>query len=245
VRGQSGFDSKRAQRAAALAPRRGKASTCRGHSPPPSGDAGLRDSAVAPGTQDGRAGFESGSEARGRRAARSSCEETWAGTPREWTLHPSGDCSSPPRRLIPAHVLAAAGHLAPPRGSTVSRTHTNSQRTPNGWPRHAGKGPSDSGRSPSGRPTRGRSKCRALVASRRALAFDPGGRFLFLRRREPLDRAARPAVRPGSSRASRRFPGSLRRAVSPSSRSVAAAFTTGEGDRTIRMWDLETGATRL
>jgi WD40 repeat protein len=82
-----------------------------------------------------------------------------------------------------------------------------------------------------------------LMGEPRALAFDPGGRFLFCVGSSlwvvPLD--GRP---PRELDGFTKVPWILAAAISPSGRSVAAAFTTGEGDRTIRVWDLETGATR-
>jgi WD40 repeat protein len=82
-----------------------------------------------------------------------------------------------------------------------------------------------------------------LTSYLRAFAFDPRGRFLFCVGSSlwivPLD-GGPPFELKGFSR----VPWILAAAVSPSGRSVAAAFTTGEGDRTLRVWDLETGATR-
>jgi WD40 repeat protein len=76
------------------------------------------------------------------------------------------------------------------------------------------------------------------------LAFDPGGRFLFCVGNTdvwvvPLD--GRPPVK---LEGFKKVPYMVAAAVSPSGRQVATAYMAGEGDRTIRVWDLETKSTR-
>jgi WD40 repeat protein len=80
----------------------------------------------------------------------------------------------------------------------------------------------------------------------RRLAFDQQGRFLFV-----VGYGGRAYVVPLDGLPPRRLEGfsddtSLRgAAVSPSGRRVATAFSFGQGSRTLRVWDLETGELRL
>ncbi len=82
-----------------------------------------------------------------------------------------------------------------------------------------------------------------LVGYPRGLSFDPRGRFLFCAGSSiwivPLDGRA-PLELKGFSK----VPWINATAVSPSGRFAAAGYCCGEGDRAIRVWDLETGATR-
>ncbi len=82
-----------------------------------------------------------------------------------------------------------------------------------------------------------------LRGAPRALAFDPNGRFLFCVGSTlwivPLD--GRPPVK---LEGFTQVPWMLGAAVSPSGRFVATGYSNGEGDRTLRVWDLEKGTTR-
>ncbi|HWC66019.1 MAG TPA: WD40 repeat domain-containing protein, partial [Thermoanaerobaculia bacterium] len=88
-----------------------------------------------------------------------------------------------------------------------------------------------------------------LIGFPTAFAFDPAGRFLFCAASTgpnassvwmvPLD-GRPPFELKGFSRA----PWINAVAVSPSGRIVAAAYGVGLGDRTLRVWNLETGETR-
>ena len=77
-------------------------------------------------------------------------------------------------------------------------------------------------------------------------AFDPHGRYIFAVGNEGR-RVRRPARRFVSPKACR---GLLEdtllyaAAVSPSGRRVATAFGYGQGEKTLRVWDLETGESR-
>ena len=75
------------------------------------------------------------------------------------------------------------------------------------------------------------------------LAFDPAGRFLFSAGTNfwivPLD--GRP---PRELAGFKVTPWVWAAAVSPSGGLVATAYMTGEGDRTLRVWDVETGSSR-
>jgi len=79
-----------------------------------------------------------------------------------------------------------------------------------------------------------------------ALVYDPQGRYLFVvgdRNRAyivPLD-GSPPRKLPGA-RVGPRLHGA---AVSPSGRLVATAFSTGRTEKTLRVWDVETGELRL
>jgi WD40 repeat protein len=78
-----------------------------------------------------------------------------------------------------------------------------------------------------------------------ALAFDPKGRYLFV-----VGNQGRAWIVPLDGSAPRRLQGFSEdtllhaAALSPSGRLVATAFWYGEGEKTLRVWDLETGELR-
>jgi WD40 repeat protein len=76
------------------------------------------------------------------------------------------------------------------------------------------------------------------------LAFDPGGRFLFCIGIRTIWILPLDGRTPFELEGFTKVPWMWAAAVSPSGRFVATAYSAGEGDRTLRVWDLETKATR-
>jgi WD40 repeat protein/DNA-binding winged helix-turn-helix (wHTH) protein len=76
----------------------------------------------------------------------------------------------------------------------------------------------------------------------KSLAFDPKGRYVFA-----VGNRGQAWIVPVDGSASRQLPGFSEKtllgaaAVSPSGRRVATAFWFGQGDKALRVWDLETG----